>query len=309
MIELRSSVMVGEEIMRRGVNLRILYLTQFFDPEPAYKGLGFAKGLQSAGHAVSVLTGFPNYPGGKIYDGYRIRLVQHEVMQGVAVARVPLYPSHDKSAWRRLLNYATFAMSSTLYGLFRAGRCDVIYVYHPPMTAGLAAVLVGLLRRRPVVIDIQDLWPDTLAATGMIRSPRILKIVAFACNFTYRHATRISVQSPGFKQRLVERGVPSDKIDVILNWADIGETTPKHALDLTPFALDDRFNVLFAGTMGMAQGLDVILDAAKIVATSDSRIQFLLVGSGVETGRLQRRIQTEFAPQTMCQRMVALMSA
>ena len=273
--------------------VRILYMVQFFEPEPAFKGLSFAKKLQAAGYEVEVLTGFPNYPGGKVYSGYRIRALKREVMDGIPVVRVPIYPSHDNSAVRRMMTYCSFAASSLIYGLFRAGRADVIYVYHPPLTVSLAAMIVGAARRRPFVVDIQDLWPDTLAATGMVRSKRLLRWTDWLCRLVYRRAQRIAVQSFGFKKQLIDRGVAAEKIDVILNWADDRETTPKGVLDLAPFALEGRFNVIFAGTMGFAQGLDVILEAAKLLLPIEPRVQFILVGSGVEVERLKRRIAAE----------------
>src|ERR1051326_6344956 len=96
--------------------MRILMLTQWFDPEPNFKGLAFARELVSRGHEVEVLTGFPNYPGGKLYPGYRVRLWQRESMEGIPVVRVPLYPSHDRSAWRRVWNYLSFALAAALLG-------------------------------------------------------------------------------------------------------------------------------------------------------------------------------------------------
>ena len=106
---------------------RVLLLTQWFDPEPTLKGMVFARELVREGYEVEVVTGFPNYPGGKVYPGYRIRLLQREVIDGVHITRVPLYPNHDQSAIKRVLNYASFAASATIYGVFMAKRADVMY--------------------------------------------------------------------------------------------------------------------------------------------------------------------------------------
>lgn len=108
---------------------------------------------------MEVLTGFPNYPGGKVYPGYRIQWLQREVINGRGITRVPLYPNHDQSAIKRVLNYASFAASATMYGVFMAKRADVMYAYHPPLTVGMAAALIKLFRRIPVVYDIRDMWP------------------------------------------------------------------------------------------------------------------------------------------------------
>ena len=174
--------------------LRVLLLTQWFDPEPTIKGLGFAHELIRQGVSVEVLTGFPNYPKGTLYPGYRLRWLQRETVEGVRVTRVALYPSHDQSAVRRALNYASFAATSLAYGIVAAGRVDVIYAYHPPLSVGVVAALLRVLRGRPVVYDVQDLWPDTLRATGMIGNPRLLRLVSAVCDWVYRRVDRIVVE-------------------------------------------------------------------------------------------------------------------
>jgi hypothetical protein len=196
--------------------MRILMVSQWFDPEPAFKGLPFAKALKSRGHDVRVLTGFPNYPEGRLYPGYRVKPLQREAMEGIPVLRVPLYPSHDASALRRTANYLSFALSAAAIGGFASGPADVMYVYHPPATVALPAMVIGRAHRIPFVYDIQDLWPDTLAATGMMGNALLLKAVDRWCRWTYRAASRIVVLSPGFKAKLVERGVPREKIEEIL---------------------------------------------------------------------------------------------
>jgi len=269
--------------------LRILLLTQWFDPEPTAKGMLFARQLRELGHEVEVITGFPNYPEGRIYPGYRQSWRQREVIDGVQLVRVPLYASHDSSAVKRLLNYFSFALTSCLYGIFMSRKADVIYVYHPPMTVGLSGALIGWLRRTPFVYDVQDLWPDTLRATGMIGNARALKIVGAVCNWIYRRASHIVVLSPGFRSLLAERGVPAEKISLIYNWCD--ETTlraPTTATGDLSF-LDDRFNVVFAGNMGKAQALQAVLAAAALVARQDKRVQFVFVGGGTEVSTLQQQ--------------------
>jgi glycosyltransferase involved in cell wall biosynthesis len=220
---------------------RILLLTQWFDPEPTFKGLVFARELVSQGFEVEVLTGFPNYPEGKLYPGYKIKWLQREVIDGVQITRVPLYPNHDQSAIKRVLNYASFAASSLIYGLFMAKRADVIYAYHPPLTVGVTASLLRLLRRIPVVYDIQDMWPDTLRATGMLNNARALNVVAAVCGWVYRRVDHIVVLSPGFKRLLTARGVPERKLEVIYNWADEAAlATPQGAYQRSWLRTDGR---------------------------------------------------------------------
>ncbi|WP_217530640.1 glycosyltransferase family 4 protein [Vibrio cholerae] len=260
--------------------MKILLLTQWFDPEPTFKGLLFAQALREQGHDVEVLTGFPNYPGGKVYDGYKISLYQKEIMDGIVVHRVPLYPSHDSSALKRVFNYISFAASSFLVGLIKAKKIDVIYSYHPPLTTSLSALLLSFFKRVPFVVDIQDLWPDTLAATGMIKNPKVLKIVEMACRLVYRRAAKIVVLSPGFKQRLISRNVPENKIEPIYNWCN---EPALNNYQECPIQLpsNEKLNLVFAGNLGFAQGLSAIIDAAEILMRNNVAVNVVFVGDGI----------------------------
>ncbi len=264
--------------------IRILLLTQWFDPEPTFKGMVFARELVRQGFKVEVLTGFPNYPGGKVYPGYSIKPLQREVIDGVQVTRVPLYPNHDQSVIKRVLNYLSFATSSLVYGLFMVRRVNVIYAYHPPLTVGITASLIRLLRRIPVVYDIQDMWPDTLRVTGMINNPRTLHMVAAVCKWVCRRVDHIVVLSPGFKRLVAERGVPDAKVEVIYNWADEAALAAPHGQLPACFPGPKQFRIVFAGNMGKAQALDAVLDAAALLQASNSRVCFVLMGGGVEVG-------------------------
>lgn len=265
--------------------IRILLLTQWFDPEPTFKGLVFARELVRQGFEVEVVTGFPNYPGGKLYPGYKLKLIQREVIEGVQVTRVPLYPSHDHGSVGRVLNYISFAVASLIYGLFAAKRPNVIYAYHPPLTVGVTAVLIRILRRVPVVYDIQDMWPDTLKATGMFSNEKALKVVSSVCNWVYRRVDQLVVLSPGFKRLLIERLVPESKIEVVYNWCAEDSLTAPRGVVPKEFPLD-KFSILFAGNMGKAQALDSVLHAAKLLQY-DTEVVFVFLGGGVELERLQ----------------------
>jgi colanic acid biosynthesis glycosyl transferase WcaI len=268
--------------------VRVLLLTQWFDPEPTFKGLVFARELVRQGFKVEVLTGFPNYPGGKLYSGYKIKLIQREVIDGVDITRVPLYPNHGQSAFKRVLNYASFAVSAMVYGLFCARRADVIYAYHPPLTVGIAASLLRLIRGIPVVYDIQDMWPDTLRATGMLTNARALSWVAAVCLWVYRQVDHVVVLSPGFKRLLIQRGVASAKVDVIFNWADEAALAFPRGHMPPNFPTAEKFRIVFAGNMGKAQALDTVLQAAALLRARGSRICFVMLGGGVEVPRLKQ---------------------
>ncbi len=269
--------------------MHVLILTQNYIPEPDPKMHILAKGLVNRGHKLTVLTSFPNYPQGKIYAGYRQRFFQREEIDGVKIIRLPLYPDRSRSVIKRSLNYLSFPMSATVLGHFFCGEVDVMMVYHPPITLGIPAWVISLLRRIPFVFEIQDMWPETLPATGMVSNPLILKALARLAMFTYTKASAITVISPGFKRNLEDKGVPGEQIHVIYNWAYEEEfSLPKPDTQLAEkMGLNGRFNILYAGNMGPAQGLHNVIKAASLL-TDIKELQFVLMGSGIERDKLKK---------------------
>lgn len=273
--------------------MRILFLSQWFQPEPFFKGLPFAKALLGLGHEVEVVTGFPNYPGGRVYPGYKVRVFQREILDGIRVNRVALHPSHDSSGFRRTLNYLSFGMAAALLSPLVVRRPDAVYVYNL-VTLGPAAQALRLTWRCPVVYDIQDLWPDSVADSGMMNNPLLLRILDRWCRTVYRSASHLVTLSQGMKAELVRRSVPEDRISVIYNWCDedsmrFEEPDPSLRIRL---GLAGSFVVMFAGTMGLMQGLDTVLEAAERVREVEPRIRFVFVGGGVDRERL-RHIASE----------------
>jgi glycosyltransferase involved in cell wall biosynthesis len=262
--------------------MKIVILTQWYMPEPVRMLQELAQTLQEYGHSVTVLTGFPNYPSGRVYAGYKVHLWQREQLANVPVVRVHLYADHSKSAVKRMLNYLSFAMSSSVLGPWLVSRPDVMFVYHPPLTVGLPACILSRLWRIPFVYQIQDMWPETLRATGMLKSNRLLRLVGKCAGFIYKKASAICVISPGFKENLVRKGVPSEKIALVSNWVDALAFHPAnidHEM-AAKLSLDNRFNIMFAGNIGEAQGLETIIDAAALLRESPD-IQFVVVGDGI----------------------------
>ena len=270
---------------------RIILLMQFYEPEPVYKGKAFAEIIAKAGYEVEVVTGFPNYPGGNVYDGYRMRPIQRSKKNGILVTRLPLYPSHDNSKTGRVLNYGTFMLSAFFYLTLLAGRANLVYAYHPPLTVGLAAVASQIFRRSPVVVDIHDLWPDTLPATGMISNPRILKVIERACNWVYRRAHHIILHSHGFRKELSRRGVPAKKMTTVIGWAKELPVSPLRMV--APKKMKNLYGlkILYAGNVGPAQALGSILDAAKILQLEGHRktATFCILGSGLALDDLRNK--------------------
>ena len=199
--------------------MRILFLTQWFQPEPHFKGLPFVRKMKERGHEVEVLTGFPNYPGGKLYPGYRVRLFQKEIIDGIRVNRVVLFPSHDRSGFKRIMNYLIFSLSAALLGPLLVRKPDVIYVYNL-ITLSWAALVMKHISGCKIVYDVQDLWPESVINSGILSNRFLLNVLNRWCVWAYCRADRLAVLSPGFKRALIERGVPRERIEVVYNWCD-----------------------------------------------------------------------------------------
>lgn len=280
--------------------MKILYLTQWFDPEPGViKGVDFVRRLEVGGHTVTVVTGLPNYPTGRIFPGYRFRLYQRERLLGCDVRRLALYPSHSRSSTGRALNFISFFVSVFLYGLFRSGRYDIVYVYHPPITVGLAAALFGWVRRRHFILEIQDLWPDTVVSSGMDGTGRMGAILTALCNFTYRRAAKIILQSYGMRRLLIERGVPAGKLTTVRNWSDGAALETSGRLNRKDIGFSDRFTFLYAGNLGRAQQLDAVIRAAKLAADRGAELDLVLIGDGIDADVL-RAFSDEIDARNVC---------
>ena len=271
----------------------ILFITNLFQPEPNHlKGISFIKALIAAGHKVHVLTGFPNYPGGKVYPGYRIRWTQQEEIEGVPVTRVAMYPSHDQSSLGRTCNYLSLGFSMWAHVLRRFENFDICYVYLGPISLLWPAMWLKQRHGTKIIADVADLWPDSVTDSGMLRSRLLLKVIDVLTNRGYQSADHFIVPSPGYKDRLVERGYTADKIKVIYHWTDEAiELTLKS--DNDKYLYKDKFNILYAGNIGPVQGLDTVLDAVKIAVVKGSRCNLVLIGAGVEFDHLANRVANE----------------
>ncbi len=269
--------------------MRVLMLNQLFQPEPAFKGLPLAKALRELGHEVQVLTGLPNYPGGKVYPGYKVRWTQREWLDGIAVHRVIHYPSHDRSGLRRMANYLSFAASAALLGPGLVKPPEVIYAYNL-ITLAAAARRWRARWGAKLVLDVQDLWPESVLGSGMMRNRLLTALLARWCLHEYRRADALVVLSPGFRRNLIARGIPAKKINVIYNWCDEAAIrVPPQRMPNEEFP-PDKFHVVFAGVMGVSQSLDVVIEAASRLLSEAPEVLFTLVGGGTEPPRLARRI-------------------
>ena len=271
--------------------MRILLITPVFHPEPYYlRGLPFARELVRRGLEVEVLTGFPNYPTGRIFPGWRQRLCHRETVEGVHITRVPLYPSHDGSGLKRAITYLSHTLSMCLQGPFRIRKPDLVHVNQGHATECLPADLIQILRGAPYLLDIQDLWPESVLDSRMLRLPGGKIMLDALCHYTYRRARHIVTLSEGVKVKLVERGVPGKKVSVLYNWCDAEQEKPlpKRGEGPDHFHLHDTFNVVYAGNLGPVQALGTVLEAAALLREKKPRVRFLLIGSGLEETALKK---------------------
>ena len=263
--------------------MKILFIKQLFYPEPTARSLDFAKSLISQGHSVQVLTSFPSYPVGKIYEGYTQKAFFKEHLEGVDIIRVPIYPYHGENGLKRILNYMSYAISAIIFGLFRMDKPDIVFAYHGALPVSLPAIFYKLFRRVPFVYDINDLWPDTLTATGMINNKFLIGIINAWCNVTYRLANHITVLSSGFKDELISRGVDSSKISITHHWSRDKEIQNKDIEDnVKSFFPDGKLNILYAGNIGKAQSLYSIIDGIQLINVDSVKVILNLLGDGIE---------------------------
>jgi len=269
--------------------MRVLILSQYYDPEPVPKPGELARELLKNGHQVDAITGFPNYPSGDLYSGYRLSLLQRETIDGVNVVRTFEYPYHGRSALGRLINYWSMVLSAPFGALF-VRRPDVMYVWHPPLTIGVAAWLISRIRRIPFVYDVQDIWPDVAALSGMFRPGLMMKAMSLLERFVYRRAAHILVVTPGARENLISKGVPPDRVTVMHHWFDesifTNDAGERRDAVRAERGWSGDFVVLFAGNIGMVQGLDSVVRAAALLDPAE-KIRIVLVGDGADKEPLQ----------------------
>ena len=279
--------------------MHILIVTQYFWPEP-FRINDLALELRERGHTITVLTGMPNYPGGRLYPGYSVFHRGKESWHGVTVLRVPLITRGVNRSWRLALNYLSFMFSATLCGSFRChGNFDLVFVYEPsPISVGIPGWWLSRLKKAPLMMWVQDLWPETLRAIG-IRSRIALWSATMLSHFIHRRCDRILVQSKAFIAPLLSQGAALSAIDYLPNWAeDFYRPLERTDADDDPVPEAAGFRVLFAGNIGSAQSFETIVDAAsRLVDFPD--IHWIVIGDGhqrewLETELRRRRLESRF---------------
>jgi glycosyltransferase involved in cell wall biosynthesis len=238
------------------------------------------------GHQLTVLTCFPNFPEGKLFPGYRNSMRKVEEISGIRVVRVKTFIAPNVGTVLRILDYLSFMISSFLAGLF-VPRPDVVVTTSPQFFAAIAGCALAAVRGLPFVLEISDLWPDSIVAVGAMKRNLPLRWLEKLELLLYRRAARIVVLTPAFRDNLVRRGVPTDKIDVVINGVDLERyrPKPKDPAMIEEWGLgNSRFVVGYIGTHGMAHALENVLAAAALVKDPD--ITFMFVGTGAMRTRL-----------------------
>jgi len=277
--------------------MKILYVCQYFPPEPgapSVRASELGKYWVRAGHQVTVLTGFPNHPSGKVPPEYRHklwRLTLREEYLGIDVARTWLLPLPNRKSWERILNYSSFFCSATLRGMFLR-RPDVLIATSPQLLCGLAGLIIAKMRGIPFILEVRDLWPESLVAVGVSsKDSLIYRMLAKVAAFMYRGADHIVVVSPPFKDCLRDDwGVAESKVSIMMNGidADLFENPPRDWAKP-----EGEFWVSFIGTIGNAQGLETLIVAARKLAASHADIKFVVAGDGAERGKIEKLAKRE----------------
>ena len=274
--------------------MRILLLTQYFPPEkvgPAVWLKELTEDLLEAGHEVSVLTAFPNYPNGVVPPPYRHKLYQREELGGAHVFRTYIYATPSKAFWRRVVNFGSFIVSSFLGGVLACPRADVIYAaFLPPLPLGLTASVLGWLKSAKVVVNIQDIHPDVAVAVGVLRNRTAIRFFKWMEKWIYRHADTIIVISDGFRQNLLVKGVLGSKIRVVPNWADPDFVRPGPGdPSLRESWGKDKFIVAYSGGLTHNSNLECVIQALDLLRLEPFRL--VIIGEGVKKQRLEEDVQ------------------
>jgi glycosyltransferase involved in cell wall biosynthesis len=279
--------------------MHILFLTDNFPPEvnaPASRTFEHCREWVKAGCQVTVITGAPNFPNGKVFDGYRNRLWQQEVLSDIRVIRVWTYTTANEGFAKRTLDYLSFMVSGFLASLF-VRKVDVVVGTSPQFFTVCAAYMTGLLKRVPWVFELRDIWPESIRVVGAMKHSKLLDLLEKVELFLYRKASAIVSVTHAFRTSLMKRGVNGGKIHVVTNGVDTSRFSPrdKDTELLHQHGLQGKFVAGYIGTHGLAHALDTLLDAAKTLKTASDgdRFRIILLGDGANKSALCQRAKDE----------------
>lgn len=273
--------------------MKILFVSHYFPPEvnaPANRTHEHCRRWVADGHDVTVVTGVPNHPRGRIFEGYENRWIQEERIDGIRVIRTWMYLTPNSGFLRRVANYLLFAATAILASR-RAERPDLVVATSPQFFVGVAGALIAKMKRRPFVLEVRDLWPKSIVELGQLHEGPVLSALERLERWLYRSASGVVVNTRTFRDHVVERGVDPRRIELIYNGIDpaVFHPRPRNDALLAAHGLDDRFTVAYVGTLGLAHGLTLLIDVAERMRDRD-RLRFVLIGDGADREKLEREI-------------------
>lgn len=298
--------------------MKILFLSDNFPPEgnaPATRLYEHATRWVRDGHEVTVITCAPNFPEGKLFEGYRNRWRQVEEIDGIRVVRVKSYITANEGFLKRTLDYMSFMLMGFVMGLFER-RPDVVVATSPQFFCAIGGWALSVAKWRPFVFELRDLWPASITAVGAMKKNLVIRALEKIELFLYRRATAIISVTESFREDLVSRGIPREKIHVVINGVDLDryEPRPRDADLEREFSLGGKFVAGYMGTHGMAHALPKVLEAAELLLHRDD-IVFFFAGSGAERTKVEQMVQerslhnVRLIPRQPKERMPALWSA
>lgn len=272
--------------------MKILFLTDNFPPEvnaPATRTFEHCREWARVGHDVTVITCFPNYPQGKVYPGYKNSLCKTEFMDGIKVVRVWSYMTANKGFIKRIIDFISFSVTSFIAGLFR--ECDIIVATSPQFFTALSGRTLSFFKRKPWIMEVRDLWPDSIKAVGAMKESVVLKYFSKEEKWCYSSAKKIVVVTNSFKREIVKKGIAEDKIFVIKNGANTELFRPREKSPelLKRLGLEGKRVLGYVGTLGMAHKIDFLIDCVK--GLDDYAL--MILGNGAEKENLQQKIERE----------------
>lgn len=270
--------------------MKILFLTQYCPPEvgaPQNRIFEFAKQLKSFGHEVSILTAMPNYPKGEIFSEYVGKKYLEEEIDGIKIYRTSIYATKEKGFVKKMRNYLSFTFSSVFKGMKNIKMQDVIITESPPLFLGWSGYKIAKRKKAKFVFNVSDLWPESAVKLDVIHNKLIIKASTILEEFCYKKAAAITCQTKGIVDNIVNRGFPKEKVHLITNGIDTDFFRPDKRDEecRKKIGVQDKFAVCYAGNHGIAQGLEVIIEAAEKLR-ENKNIQFVFIGDGPEKDKL-----------------------
>lgn len=275
--------------------MKILFLTQYCPPEvgaPQNRIFEFAKQLKKFGHEVTILTAMPNYPRGEIFEEYRGKKIVKETIDGIDIVRTGIYATKSKDFVKRLRNYLSFTWSSVFSGAKHIEEQDVIITESPPLFLGWSGYVLSKMKRAKFVFNVSDLWPESAVKLGVLHNKAMIKASTWLEEFCYRKAAAVTGQTKGIVDNIVSRGFDKNKVHIITNGVDTEFFKKENKSEefRESIGIEDKFAVVYAGIHGIAQGLEVLVDAAEIIK-EEKEIQIVFIGEGPEKPMLMNRVK------------------